>query len=243
MLRGSRDFACVADYEKFLRQLLGPAERGAAASAWRRSCGVCGRCRSGGWRAPASGGAGGLRQHHPRGPQRLLGEQPPDRRAGGGAAVARTPGGLVCRQQVEETAAAAGPGQASRRLPAHHRLAGAQARRLRALPLSRGPVPHQPVPHGLRRCVKPTPGVPTRVPGDPAPGGARERGGVDRGAAQSARSQGEIGEGQLVADAVRAMLQPGTLACSRYGECGRPRWTWPAIDALLGRRGRPGGGP
>ncbi len=62
-------------------------------------------------------------------------------------------------------------------VPAHHRLAGPQARGLRTVPLSGGPVPHEPVPDGIR--------PPERhagrawgqdVPADPVPGGSPDTG-------------------------------------------------------------------
>ena len=54
------------------------------------------------------------------------------------------------QKKVERDAAPAGAAQASRGLSPHHRLAGAQAGGLRALPLPRRVVSDQPVPHGLR---------------------------------------------------------------------------------------------
>jgi len=156
LLRDSRDFPSVADYKEFLRRLLGQLNAGRrerlavemqylqALPARRPGCPL--------GRRQASEGEGRLRQHRVCGPQRLLGEQPADRRAGGSSAERRDRRGLVCRPQGGTDAALARPWQASGRLPAYYRLAGAQAGRLRELPLSRGVVSHEPVPHGVG-CV------------------------------------------------------------------------------------------
>ena len=81
--------------------------------------------------------------------QQLLGEQPVDRGDSGGAGVLRSSGGLVRRAEGGAAAAAAWTHQLSCRLPAHHRLAGTQARCLRELSLPRASVPEQQVPDHL----------------------------------------------------------------------------------------------
>ena len=79
------------------------------------------------------------------------------------AGVRRSPGGLVRRPEDGSAASSAWTYELPHRLPAHHRLAGAQAWRLRRLSLSRAPVPEQPFPHGVRpvadddaRSLRPT---------------------------------------------------------------------------------------
>ena len=61
-----------------------------------------------------------------------------------------TGGGLVRAEEGRRDATLARAAEASRGLPAHHRLAGSEAGRLRALPVPRRVVPDQPVPHDLR---------------------------------------------------------------------------------------------
>ena len=61
--------------------------------------------------------------------------------------------GVVRPEAGGATAAAARPWQAPHRLPARHRLAGAQAGGVRRLPLPRRPVSQQPLPPGLRRAA------------------------------------------------------------------------------------------
>ncbi len=97
----------------------------------------------------AAAGARGQRQHDPRRGEHLLGVEPSHRRAGRGAVVRRAGRGLVRPASCRGAAAAAGAGQAPDRVSAHDRLAGAQAGGVRGLPLSGGPVPVEPLPHGL----------------------------------------------------------------------------------------------
>ena len=143
MLRGSRDFAGVDEYRAYLVKLFqqlngGRKPRLKEEMEWlqplpeRRLEGVK-RVRS----------RGELRQPDRGGAQQLLGEQPVDRGDSGGACVLRSSGGLVRRAEGGAAAAAARTHELSRRLPAHHRLAGTQARRLRELSLPRASVPER----------------------------------------------------------------------------------------------------
>jgi hypothetical protein len=121
-------------------------------------------------------GAGRERQYHASGGECLLGGQPADRRVGRGPAVRRAGRSLVRTEAAGATAPAAGAGQAPDRVPPRHRLAGPQAGCLRRLPLSGGPVPQQPIPHGLRSAPGTAAGAGCQgILTNPAPGGRRGR--------------------------------------------------------------------
>jgi len=127
-------------------------------------------------RLPARAGAGGSRQHDPRRRQHLLGGQPSDRRMGRGPRPRRPRRGVVRPEAGGTPAALARPGQASHPLPARHRLAGAQAGRVRGLLLPRRPVPVEPLPAGLRPAVGAATGACGQgVFADPALGGPGKR--------------------------------------------------------------------
>src|SRR6202142_16240 len=75
-------------------------------------------------------GEGGLGQSDPRGAELVFGEQPPDWYAGGSAVVPGPCGGLVRAAEGRRPAAVARAVEASGRLPAHHRMVDAEARRV-----------------------------------------------------------------------------------------------------------------
>jgi hypothetical protein len=145
---------------------------------------------------PAAAGQGGHGQHGPRGGQRLLGGQSPDRRVGRGAAVRRAGRGLVRAAVRRRAAAAARAGAAPGGVSPRHRLAGAQAGRVRRLPLPRGPVPQQCVPPGLRCLVPAAAGaVGEGVPAHPLPGRAADGGRGGRGADAAAGGRRAVERG------------------------------------------------
>jgi len=129
LLRGSRDFGGLAA-RAVSQGTNRTAECGPAGAAGRRVGGDEGTAGAADGNGQAGAGDGGFRQSDPRGAERLLGEQPADRRAGGSAAVPGPCRGLARAAQGGTPAAAAWAEQASRRLPAHHRLAGAEAWRV-----------------------------------------------------------------------------------------------------------------
>jgi hypothetical protein len=88
-------------------------------------------------------------QPDPCGAQQLLGAEPADRRGDRGPALCRARGGVVRPAVGRAAAAVAGSRPAANQLPAHHRLAGAQAGGVRAVPLSAGAVSVERVPHRL----------------------------------------------------------------------------------------------
>jgi hypothetical protein len=136
---------------------------------------------------PAPAGAGRYGEHDPRRGEHLLGGQPPDRRVGRGAAVRRAGRGVVRPAAGGGAAAAARAGQAPGGVPARHRLAGAQAGGVRGLPLPAGPVPLQPLPHGLRRAARAAAGAGHQgVFGGPLPVGAADGGRGGGGAGPAA---------------------------------------------------------
>ena len=192
MLRGSRDFAGRGDYQTFLKKLM------AGRNANRK-----GRFRRGNGRAvvpagppagdgPPDQGTGRLGEHDPRRRQRLLAAQPTDRRVGGRSRQGRDPGGLARGQQGRHPASASWPGEASRRVPPRHRLAGAQARGVRGVPLPRRDVPDQPVPDRLRRVEGPAARPRGQgLPGDPPPGEPGRRGRGRRRPAAVARRRAD----------------------------------------------------
>ena len=188
MLRGSRDFPSRDAYAAFLRQVFRQQNAGRAArlaEELRLAAAVAGASAGG---VQAAEGAGGHGQHHARGGERLLGAQPADRRVGRGPAVRRAGRGLVRPEAGGGTAPSARTGQAPHRLPPRHRLAGPQAGGLRRLPLPGGPVPFQPLPHGLRPARGAAAGAGGEgVPAHPAPGGQGERGGGRGGVGRTAR--------------------------------------------------------
>ena len=122
-------------------------------------------------------------------------------------------------QKVEQTAAVARPGQASRRLPAHHRLAGAQAGRVRELPLSRRAVSDEPVPHGVGRLAG-TGSAPRQqaLPGRSCNWRHRKAKREWTAPCAGVLEEGEIGEGKLNVDAIRTSLDRGgqRVAGHRY---------------------------
>ena len=119
--------------------------------------------------------ARGIGQHRAGGRERLLGAEQADRRVGRGATVRRAGRGLLRPEAGGRPAPSARTRQAQDRLPARHRLAGAQAGSVRRLPLSGRPVPQQPLPHGLRPAGGAAAGSGSqRVSANPVPGGTRE---------------------------------------------------------------------
>jgi hypothetical protein len=128
LLRGSRDFASMAEYAQFLKDLF--AQCRAAGPLGGRNRGDAGVAGAADGIGQTRAGESGLGQSDPRGAELVFGEQPLDWGAGGSAVVLGPCRGLVRTAKGGRLAAAARPGQASHRLPAHHRMAGAQARRL-----------------------------------------------------------------------------------------------------------------
>lgn len=110
-------------------------------------------------------------EHDRRAGEHVFGVEPVDRRAGRGAVARRTRGGVVRAATGGADAAVAWPGPAPDRLPSRDRLAGPQAGRVRGVPLSRGPVPDDDIPHRLRRVARAS--EPHRGPGILAVAAAR----------------------------------------------------------------------
>jgi hypothetical protein len=180
----------------------------------------------------ASARQGRCREPNPCGAQQLLGAEPPDRRACGRAAIHGARRGLVRAAAGTDHAAAAWPGQALHQLPACHRLAGAQAGGLRPVPLPAGAVPHESVPHGLRRV-----GGSRRGRGRAcllaavAVGGPGDRGGRGRGPALA------VGPGPA-----RDGGRGGKLVASARARAGHRRYRGNDGSASLRRVIIPGGG-
>ena len=99
MLRGSRDFASVDAYQRFLRDDVRAVERRAQAAAGRRDGGDAGASGAAHGVLQAGAGEGGFGQPDLCGSQCVLGAEPVDRRAGGGAAVHGPCGGLVWAEE------------------------------------------------------------------------------------------------------------------------------------------------
>jgi hypothetical protein len=174
MLRGSRDFASREEYAVFLRQILTQLNAGRVErlAEERSAAGIAGEAVGS---VQEGLGAGRQRQSDPCRAQHLRGAEPADRPKGRGPPVRRAPGGVVRANIRGALATVAWPGQAPHQLPVPHRLAGAQARRLRALPLPSGAVSVEPLPHGLRRVGGTAAGAGrSRVSADPAVGGPAE---------------------------------------------------------------------
>ena len=188
MLRGSRDFASRGDYQLFLKKLMAGRnanrkerfheEMAVLSSLPARRLEMARRLK-----ARVDSG-----QHDPRRRQHLLAAQPTDRRTGRCPRRGRDPRRLARGQEAGHPASTPRPGPTSHRVPPRHRLAGAQARGVRGVPLPRFDVPHQPVPDGLR----PVEGPAARprgqgLPGGPPPGHAGGRKPRGRGVAALAR--------------------------------------------------------
>jgi hypothetical protein len=168
-----------------------PGQRGASAAVGRGGSVAAAAAGAAVGGVPAAAGQGGHGQHDAGGGQRLLGGQPSDRGVGRGAAVRGAGGGVVRPAAGGGDATAAWAGAAPGRVPARHRLAGAQAGGVRGLPLPRGAIPQQPVPAGLRRPASAAAGPGGEgVPGHSLPGGAAVGGGGGGGAG------GAVGVGQ-----------------------------------------------
>ena len=125
----------------------------------------------------AAAGEGGSGEHDQGATQRLLGPVAAEGGMGGSARGDRDDRGVVRAGAPSDGAKVAWPRQASHRLPACDRLAGAQTRSVRPLLLSGGPVSHQPVSSGLRRVDADAVGAcgEPGIPGDFAVGGAGQR--------------------------------------------------------------------
>ena len=206
------------------RRPSGPTGRGTALAA-----AVAGTSAGG---VQTAEGAGGRGQHRAGGGERLLGGQPADRRVGRGPAVRRAGRNLVRPEAAGATAPSAGAWQAPDRVPPRHRLAGPQAGCLRQLPLPGGPVPQQPLPHGLR----PAPGAATGagcqgVPADPAPGGGRGRGERGVGVGRPAGCGRAVGRRRRERGAASA--RPGSAGDRSDGAAGGPE----PVRRLTGRQG------
>ena len=190
MLRGSRDFVSREAYDAFLRQMFEQCNAGRRprlAEELPLLRALPGASPGG---VQTRQGACGLQQHDSRGGERLLGEQPVDWRVGRGTLVRRACRGLVRAEAGGAVASAAWSRQTQDRVSARHRLAGAQAGRVCRLPLSRGLVPEQPLPRGVRSFTDAAPGACGQgISAHPAVGGARER---ERrgGGAESAHERG-----------------------------------------------------
>ena len=90
------------------------------------------------------------------------------------------------QQEVERLPRLRGRKKHRDQLPAHHRLAGAEAGGFRELPLPGRAVSHEPLSHGLRRLAGSAAGAwPQGVSGDSLPGGTPERDGGGRGVANA----------------------------------------------------------
>ena len=135
LLRGSRDFASVAEYQQFLQGLFERLNAGRKPTAGGRDEGDAGVAGTAHGVLQAGASEGGLGQSDLRRSECVLGAQPVDRRAGGSATVPGPGRSLVRPEEGGAAAAVAGAAEASGGLPPHHRLVSAQARGLRALPL------------------------------------------------------------------------------------------------------------
>ena len=178
LLRGSRDFASEAEYAQFLKNLMaqrnaGRRQRLAEELAVMRE--LPARRMESAKRERVKVDSG---QPDPCRPECLFGEQPADRREGGSAFVPGPRGDLVRPEEGGRFAAAAGTSEAPSGLPAHHRVAGAQAGCLRELPLQGRFVSHQPLSDGIR-CAPGNSGWPggEGVLEDSETGGGRGRNG------------------------------------------------------------------
>lgn len=118
-------------------------------------------------------GEGGRGQHDPRPGEHVLGVEPADRRAGRGATARRARGGVVRAEDGGTDASPARSRPAPDRVPARDRLAGPQAGCVRGVPLPRGLVPDDDVPHRLRRAA--LAGAAAGGPGVPAAAAPRGR--------------------------------------------------------------------
>ena len=179
MLRGSRDFAGRGDYQTFLKKLMAGRnanrkgrfieEMAVLSSLPARRLEMARRLKArvdSGSTIHVGGNTYSL-------PSRLIGELVDVH------VMAETLEVWHGAQQGRHSASASWPGQASRRVPPRHRLAGAQAGSVRGVPLPRRDVSDQPVPDRLRRVEGPAARPRGQgVPGGPPPGepGGRERG-------------------------------------------------------------------
>jgi hypothetical protein len=127
-------------------------------------------------------------EHHQGATQHLLGPIAAQGRMGGNARGGRDDRRVVRGAAPVNGAAFAWPGKASHRLPACDRLAGAQARGVRTLPLPGGPVSDEPLSPGLRRAGANAVGARGErgLPGPIAVGGPRQRERRGRGLGQVA---------------------------------------------------------
>ncbi len=130
LLRGSRDFAEHGRVRAVSERSVRAAQCRAAGALGGRDGGDAGVAGAADGIGQTGAGESGLGQSDPRRAELVFGEQPLDWGAGGSAVVLGPRRGLVRTEKGGRPAAAARPGQASHRLPAHHRMAGAQARRV-----------------------------------------------------------------------------------------------------------------
>ena len=172
ILRGSRDFDTDDDYASFVRQMVEETQSPGRGEAGAGSCFA--------WALPPApvpeyvNYQSKVRKwctiqvagHSYSVPSRLIGKEgaDPSVRRLGGSVLQGPPGG------TDGTGAWRGGSQ--RQLSPRHRLAGAQARSLRPLPLPGAAVSHQALPADLRRAPGMAWGACRRgVRADPAPGG------------------------------------------------------------------------
>ena len=151
LLRGSRDFASREEYAAFLHGVVATRNAGRRARFAEELAAAAGPARAAAGQLPArlrcrvdSGSLIHIHRNIYSVHSRLIGEWVEARLYADRVEV------WYAEQAGRHAAAAGGPGQARGPLPARHRLAGAQAGRLRQLPLPRRPVPDQPLPPGLR---------------------------------------------------------------------------------------------
>ena len=144
---------------------------------------------------------------------------PPDAGGGAGPDLRRAPRGLLRRRAAAHGGAAAGAQRASHQLPARHLVAGAEAGRVRALPVPRGPVSHAGVPAGVRRAVR-------------------------RPAVRTADLE-YLRILHLAASTMESEVARPSSGCSRPGRCRRRTRCGPAWrpSARRSRRWPPAGGP
>ncbi len=115
-------------------------------------------------------------EHDSRGASHVLRARAVDGPHGRSPRASQCRRGPLPRPGRADDAAAAQRGRAPHRLPPCHRLVGAQARRVCAVPLSRGPVSVGHVPARVRRVgADARRARRRRVPADPAPGRDRRR--------------------------------------------------------------------
>ena len=193
VVRGHADFATLAAYEAFVRDTV---DRGSRAVADAR--------RGGSRRAPPaavdrdsqlhdlSAGRPPVEHDSRRAPD-LFGAGAPDGPHGRGPRACRCHRGPLSRTAGADHAAAPRRGRAPRRLPPCHWLVGAEARRLCALSLSRGPVSLGDVPTRLRCPADDARRARRRgVPADPAARRAPRRGTGHRRAPRRCSTRGRF---------------------------------------------------